>query len=281
MGAGRGRPLAGWWRLVLNVAGVAGLGAVAAVVELAPGARRRLQPEELWTVAYPHAARETVPPVWLPVLGLFLPLAVYAADYALRTRRAADLGAACLGQFLAFLTTGIATDLVKLAVGRPRPDFLARCFPHGVPAEVPLEDGFPACEEPGAPGVKDGYKSFPSGHASLAFASLGFLSLYLVHSFRLRRGAGRPWRRLAATLPWLGALMVGVSRVHDYRHNPSDVLAGAALGTFTAVTVARQTFAPPPPRARPPAAKGAGEAGEPMLDLEAGMAGVAGGGEAP
>ena len=196
-------------------------------------------------MAYPHAARETVPPVWLPVLGLFLPLAVYAADYALRTRRAADLGAACLGQFLAFLTTGIATDLVKLAVGRPRPDFLARCFPHGVPAEVPLEDGFPACEEPGAPGVKDGYKSFPSGHASLAFAGLGFLSLYLVHSFRLRRGAGRPWRRLAATLPWLGALMVGVSRVHDYRHNPSDVLAGAALGTFTAVTVARQTFAPP------------------------------------
>ena len=60
---------------------------------------------------------------------------------------------------------------------RPRPDFLARCFPHGVPAEVPLEDGFPACEEPGAPGVKDGYKSFPSGHASLAFAGLGFLTL--------------------------------------------------------------------------------------------------------
>ena len=279
MGAGRGRPPA--VRLLLNVAGVAGLGAVAAVVELAPGARRRLQPEELWTVAYPEAP-ETVPAVWLPVLGLALPLAVYAADYLLRTRRAADLGAACLGQFIAFLATGIATDLVKLAVGRPRPCFLARCFPHGVPAEVPLEDGFPACEDPGASGVKDGYKSFPSGHASLAFAGLGFLSLYLVHSLRLRRGAGKPWRRLAATLPWLGALMVGVSRVHDYRHNPSDVLAGAALGTFTAVTVARQTFvAAPPPRARPPAAKGAGEAGEPMLDLEAGRDGGAGrGGDA-
>jgi undecaprenyl-diphosphatase len=66
------------------------------------------------------------------------------------------------------------------------------------------------------------FPSFPSGHAAVAFgyATLGLLV-----------------RRRAALLGFSGASMVGISRVYLGQHYPTDVIAGAILGSAVAVAV--------------------------------------------
>ncbi|KAG9444590.1 hypothetical protein H6P81_015930 [Aristolochia fimbriata] len=65
--------------------------------------------------------------------------------------------------------------------------------------------------------IKEGHKSFPSGHASWCFAGLAFLALYL-------------------------SALVGVSRVDDYWHHWQDVFAGGLLGRL--IVVAFNSFHP-------------------------------------
>ncbi|MDD2675798.1 MAG: phosphatase PAP2 family protein [Flavobacterium sp.] len=64
-------------------------------------------------------------------------------------------------------------------------------------------------------------KSFPSGHTSLAFATATSLSL-----------ASPKWYVIAPSFVWAGA--VGYSRMHLGVHYPSDVLAGAIIGSGSA-----------------------------------------------
>lgn len=69
-------------------------------------------------------------------------------------------------------------------------------------------------------------RSFPSGHAAVAFA---IATNYWLDG----RGHRGPQHWLALG----GATLVGVSRVVGAQHFPSDVVAGALLGTATAVLV--------------------------------------------
>ena len=65
--------------------------------------------------------------------------------------------------------------------------------------------------------------SFPSGHAAVSFAAA--VSIFMSN------------RRLGIFALILAAL-IGFSRIYLYVHYPSDVLAGAALGTLCAVGAA-------------------------------------------
>ena len=94
-----------------------------------------------------------------------------------------------------------ATEALKVAVGRVRPDESA--------AEVDRYQPF------------SGHDAFPSGHASLSFA-------WATAVDRETRARWVPW----AVYPLAG--LVGWSRVRDDRHWASDVVAGAALGAWTA-----------------------------------------------
>lgn len=42
-----------------------------------------------------------------------------------------------LGLFFSVLITGLITDAIKDAVGRPRPNFFWRCFPDGIAVRLP------------------------------------------------------------------------------------------------------------------------------------------------
>ena len=64
-------------------------------------------------------------------------------------------------------------------------------------------------------------KSFPSGHTSLAFATATSLSV-----------AYPKWYVIAPSFVWAGA--VGYSRMHLGVHYPSDVFAGAIIGSGSA-----------------------------------------------
>src|SRR5881296_3158707 len=98
-----------------------------------------------------------------------------------------------------------ATDWVKVLVRRKRPVL----YTAGATA---------AAEDPNS------QRSFPSGHASVAFAAA---TTYLMMARRERL----PHQTRNAVLLYVGALGVSALRVSAGKHFPTDVLGGAVLGT--------------------------------------------------
>ncbi|XP_054786784.1 lipid phosphate phosphatase 2-like isoform X2 [Prosopis cineraria] len=181
-------------------------------------------------------------PVWaVPMYAVLLPMLIFIFVY-IRRRDVYDLHHAILGLLFSVLVTAVITDSIKNAVGRPRPDFFWRCFPDG--KDVYDKLGNVICH--GDKNViKEGHKSFPSGHTSWSFAGLGFLSLYLSGKIKAFDRAGHVAKLCIVFLPLLVASLVGISRVDDYWHHWQDVFAGGLLGLVVATFCYLQFFPPP------------------------------------
>eukprot|EP00252_Welwitschia_mirabilis_P020202 TRINITY_DN4900_c0_g1_i1.p1 TRINITY_DN4900_c0_g1~~TRINITY_DN4900_c0_g1_i1.p1 ORF type:complete len:306 (+),score=37.85 TRINITY_DN4900_c0_g1_i1:238-1155(+) len=182
-------------------------------------------------------------PIWaVPMLALVVPALVFLFYY-FRRRDPNDLHHAILGLLFSVLMTAVITDSIKDAVGRPRPDFFWRCFPDGNEKYDPFTQGV-ICSGNDAD-IKEGHKSFPSGHTSWCFAGLGYLSLYLAGKINLFDRRGHAAKLCVVFLPLLIAALVGVSRVDDYWHHWQDVFAGGLIG-FTMATLCYRQFFPAP-----------------------------------
>src|SRR3954464_7585720 len=81
-------------------------------------------------------------------------------------------------------------------------------------------------------------QSFPSGHTTAAFAAAS-----AVTSEAERGWPGHFW--LVAPVMFGGASLVGVSRMYHDKHWASDVVLGAAVGTFSGLKVVRYAHAHP------------------------------------
>lgn len=127
-----------------------------------------------------------------PMVVLFF----YFAGVAYRCRRWI---AYALAMTLAGAGAGALVQLVKLTVGRARPELWLGAFQH----------------------VRNAASSFPSGHTVGAFAFAGVL-MFLSPS--------RAVRAIAFVL----AVAVGLSRILAFRHWTSDVVASAAAGMLAA-----------------------------------------------
>ncbi|TFK42968.1 phosphatidic acid phosphatase type 2/haloperoxidase [Crucibulum laeve] len=144
---------------------------------------------------------------------------------------------------LGLALTGAATQFVKITVGRPRPDIIDRCQPPAGAVDPTFGlTSWTVCTQTDNLMLRDGFRSFFSGHSSLSFAGLGFLSFYLagkLHLFDSRGHAGKAW--LALT-PFGAASLVAISRTMDYRHHWQDVLVGAIVGTVLSYFAYRQYY---------------------------------------
>lgn len=189
-----------------------------------------------------YPMKENTVPVWaVPLYAVLLPIAIFLVIY-LRRRDVYDLHHSILGLLFAVLITAVITDAIKDATGRPRPDFFWRCFPDGVPKYGKW--GNVVCH--GDPGdIREGHKSFPSGHTSWSFAGLGFLSLYLAGKIKAFDRKGHVAKLCIVFLPLLIAALVAVSRVDDYWHHWQDVFAGGLIGFVVAIFCYLQFFPPP------------------------------------
>jgi len=159
-----------------------------------------------------------------------IPFVVILLVSLIRTKKHRDTYFVLSGLVIALLLTGVVTNIIKNRAGRLRPDFLARCEWNGT-------------ECTGNPGlIRDGRRSFPSGHASLSFVGLSYLSFYLGGKLMIFDGHGHFWKLAIFFTPFIGATLVALSRVSDYRHFWQDVLCGGILGLFFAYFTYRQYY---------------------------------------
>jgi len=121
----------------------------------------------------------------------------------------------------AIVVAGVLTSAGKFVAGRARP-FVSHDSDH---ADFHLWRG-----------RRQGYTSMPSGHTSAAFAAASALSVEW-------RAALPGSARVAVPLFYVGASLVGASRVYHDRHWASDVVAGAALGALSGTLLTRWTRA--------------------------------------
>ncbi|XP_076913990.1 lipid phosphate phosphatase 2-like [Bidens hawaiensis] len=218
-----------------------------------------------------YPMKDNTVPVWsVPIYAVLLPIVVFSVFYY-RRRDVHDLHHAILGLLFSVLITGVITDAIKDAVGRPRPDFFWRCFPDGI--DNYDKWGNVICHGKDKD-IREGHKSFPSGHTSCkkkfniilmlpidvtkcartfnnrmilarSFAGLGFLALYMAGKIKVFDRRGHVAKLCILFLPLLMASLVAVSLLDDYWHHWQDVFAGGILGLVVATMCYLQFFPAP------------------------------------
>lgn len=135
------------------------------------------------------------------------------------------------GLFEANIITMFLTNIFKLLVGRPRPYFVAACKSY-------IQGSSTECTGDVLV-VKDARRSFPSGHSSLSFSAAMFftLSLWAALSPTNADVVHKMARLVVLMLPLLVASLIAASRLIDFHHHYSDVIAGSCLGAVTAYAV--------------------------------------------
>lgn len=189
------------------------------------------------SIQYDMAVKETVPDALCLILAVVMP-AIYISLSLIannpRKNRMYLMNMSLLGLFMAFTLNGMLTNIWKLWLARPRPDFLSRCIPKdGTPTDIPVT--IDVCTNDQLHIIMDGFKSLPSGHSSSSFVGLTYFSLWLSGQLRSFRRGAPTYLVLLSFSPMLLASYIAISRVRDYRHRYSDVFFGALLGTSIAL----------------------------------------------
>ncbi|KAF2266810.1 PAP2-domain-containing protein [Lojkania enalia] len=197
------------------------------------------------SISYPFETDETIP-TWLLVLAaLIIPaLIVFVVSLVFvpgptvskRTskvliwrRKIWEWNAGWMGLGLSLATAFLITQGMKLLFGKPRPDLLSRCRPNldlirssevsttGVrfsPLWVLVTSDI--CTNTDDDILQDGFKSFPSGHASFSWAGLLYLSLFLASKF-------------AVAIPFLPPRPFSTNTAHTSADSPSNLRSQSIL----------------------------------------------------
>lgn len=138
----------------------------------------------------------------------------------------------------------LLTDVGKYTIGRLRPHFFDVCrprMPDGTTCKDPENNGryitdFICTSEKSTPRMlKEMRLSFPSGHSSFSMYTLVYCAIYL--QSRMNWRGSKLLKHFLQFLLILLAWYTCLSRISDYKHHWSDVLAGAVLGSTVAIVV--------------------------------------------
>jgi membrane-associated phospholipid phosphatase len=135
---------------------------------------------------------------------------LWGAGLAMRNRTVAEMG---FHTIASIAVTQQVTHVLKGAFGRSRPYMSSDSLPH----DWAFGKGF---------GTTD-YRSFPSGHSSMAFATATALSHEISRNWPK---AGR----IATPLLYAGATGGAIARIYHDKHWASDVTVGALVGILGA-----------------------------------------------
>ena len=148
--------------------------------------------------------------------SMIIGVSMYGVGRVAKVDRMADLG---LHGTEALLIAQNVVGLVKGMAGRARP-------------EVTIEDERNFRFGRGFGKRKDLYRSFPSGHSAMGFAAAA-----AVTSETSKWWPNSTW--YIAPIMYGGATMIAASRMYNNKHWASDVVMGAAIGTFAGTKVVR------------------------------------------
>lgn len=200
-------------------------------------------------LTHPLIDPPTVPSALLVGSCVYLPFLLVPVIAWLSNLRSSKLERIhhCHAAFCAFCTaisfSEGPTQLLKLYLKRPRPNFYALC-------------GFDAASRrctADLDHVREAYFSFPSGHSSLAASTCVFLVWFIsgaILGMKTKKSSkfSLLQRRLACAMSSVVllacAIFVAASRLHDYWHHYADVLAGLCLGGLSG-TLAYHAWYPP------------------------------------
>jgi len=206
-------------------------------------------------VAYPYRASSV--PTWSAgMLAYICPGIVFAATHAPFAVLGGSTGARLLGHSVAGdgqTWSSVGHELHHAALGLVEAgtlnslitgiakDFAGRYRPHYLALAALAHDANSTALE------REGRKSFPSGHSSAAFCGLTFLALWLCGKLRVLapHSVGHFWMLCIVAIPEFAALLVAISRVRDYHHNYSDIVAGGIIGAAIATLVYLALFHSP------------------------------------
>lgn len=169
-------------------------------------------------ISFPYCPHDTIPGWLLLVCCALIPILIIALvalslppiHATPATKKSSiwpskiwELHAGLIGLALSLITTWIVTNGLKNMFGKPRPDMLARCKPDFKRLEDYLmgERAYTRsgdillvsagiCTNADKGTVNDGFRAWPSGHASLSAAGLVYLTFFL-------------FAKLAITTPFL------------------------------------------------------------------------------
>ena len=148
--------------------------------------------------------------------SMMIGVSMYGVGRLAKVDRMADLG---LHGTEALLIASNTVGLIKGIAGRARP-------------EVDIEDERSFTLGRGFRKGGDLYRSFPSGHSAMGFAAAAAVtsetSKWWPHS---------TW--YIAPVMYGGATLIAASRMYNNKHWASDVVMGAAIGTFAGTKVVR------------------------------------------
>ncbi|HEX6574284.1 MAG TPA: phosphatase PAP2 family protein [Gemmatimonadaceae bacterium] len=145
---------------------------------------------------------------------------LYTGGLLAGDRRVEDLG---LHTLESVVVAEILTSAVKVAAGRARP--------YASPDNARNFKLFRGL-------TNDDYKSFPSGHSTAAFA---FASTVTAETSLWWKDS----RWIVGPIMYGAAALTGVSRIYNNQHWASDIVAGAAIGTFTGLKIFRYQHSHP------------------------------------
>jgi len=165
-------------------------------------------------ISFPYVQNEKISTGLLVVLGLAVPAVIIAfvaivfvpgptvpkstPKLLIWKRKLWELHTGWLGLALALALAFITTNGMKNLFGRPRPDLLSRCQPDlgsvdkwtvggisTINGGIGLLVSAGICQQTDTSLLDDGFRSYPSGHASFSSAGLLYLSLFLASKFAI------------------------------------------------------------------------------------------------
>nr|XP_050857253.1 putative phosphatidate phosphatase isoform X1 [Vespula vulgaris] len=199
----------------------------------------------------------TVTSAMLYVTGLFLPICtMIAGEYLYGRQYSTESSKILFGYtippwlWMAYIkvgvfgfgaaTTVLVTDVAKYTIGRLRPHFMTLCVPD-INCSLP-ENQFRyiqnfSCTAPGISPklLKEMRLSFPSGHSSFSAYTMIYLAIYL--QLRITWRGSKLLKHMFQLVCIFMAWFTAMSRISDYKHHWSDVLAGSTIGTIVALIV--------------------------------------------
>ncbi|KAK0649996.1 phosphatidic acid phosphatase type 2/haloperoxidase [Cercophora newfieldiana] len=196
-----------------------------------------------------------ISPALSGILATLVPIAVIIVAQ-IRIRSFWDANNGVLGVLYSVILGTIFQVIIKIWAGGFRPYFLTVCQP-----DISLAAGrnitglngvgfrqvmytVDICTNPDKGTLKNAMTSFPSGHATVAFAGYVFLFLWMNAKLKVWSNSQTSFYWLALlAVPLLGAVLMAIALSISQDHHWYDILAGCIIGSLAAFASYRILYA--------------------------------------